>query len=113
MSMTCLRPIAPPSSTLSRLRRDQRRLGQRRARRGNGRRARSWSMWRMAWTKRPTAFLGPRRGGLLHEDAEEQQCLVVLLHAVPFGFTHDQLPALRNCGCVVSNGVAFTGEGKL
>ena len=29
---------------------------------------------------------------LLREDAEEQQCLVVLLHAVPFDFTHDQLP---------------------
>jgi len=26
-------------------------------------------------------------GGLLREDAEEQQCLVVLLHAVPFDFT--------------------------
>jgi hypothetical protein len=23
-------------------------------------------------------------------DAQEQQCLVVLLHAVPFDFTHDQ-----------------------
>jgi hypothetical protein len=32
---------------------------------------------------------------LLREDAEEQQCLVVLLHAVPFDFTHDQLPELR------------------
>jgi len=61
MSMTCLRPIAPPSSTLSRPRRDQRRLGLRRARRGNGRRARSWSMWRVAWKKRRTSFLGLRR----------------------------------------------------
>ena len=40
MSMTCLPPIASPSSTLSRLQRDQRRLGLRRVRRGNGRRAR-------------------------------------------------------------------------
>ena len=65
-------------------------------------------MWRVAWTKRPTAFLGPRRGGLLHEDAEEQQCLVVLLQAVPFDFiTHDQLPELRNCGYVLSNGAVF------
>ena len=37
---TAARPIAPPSSILSRQRRDQRRLGLRRARRGNGRRAR-------------------------------------------------------------------------
>jgi hypothetical protein len=29
---------------------------------------------------------------LLHADAEQQQCLVVLLHAVPFDFAHDQLP---------------------
>src|SRR5439155_23848090 len=56
--MTCLRPITPPSSTLSRPRRDQQRLGLRRARRGNGRRARSWSMWRVAWKKRRTSFLG-------------------------------------------------------
>ena len=34
-------------------------------------------------------------GGLLHEDAEKQQCLVVLLHAVPLDFAHDQLPKLR------------------
>lgn len=27
-------------------------------------------------------------GGLLREDAEEQQCLAVLLHAVPFDFTY-------------------------
>jgi hypothetical protein len=33
-------------------------------------------------------------GGLLREDAEQQQCLVVLLHAVPFDFTYDQLPEL-------------------
>jgi hypothetical protein len=32
---------------------------------------------------------------LLREDAEQQQCLVVLLHAVAFDFTHDQLPELR------------------
>ena len=31
---------------------------------------------------------------MLREDAEEQQCLVVLLHAVPSDFTHDQLPDL-------------------
>ncbi len=31
---------------------------------------------------------------LLREDAEKQQCLVVLLHAVPFDFAHDQLPEL-------------------
>ena len=29
---------------------------------------------------------------LLRADAEQQQCLVVLLHAVPFDFAHDQLP---------------------
>ena len=29
---------------------------------------------------------------MLRDDAEEQQCLVVLLHAVPFDLTHDQLP---------------------
>jgi hypothetical protein len=34
----------------------------------------------------------PSHGCLLPDDAEEQQCLVVLLHAVPFDFTHDQLP---------------------
>ena len=34
-------------------------------------------------------------GCLLREDADEQQCLVVLLYAVPFDFTHDQLPELR------------------
>src|SRR5262245_17706245 len=28
----------------------------------------------------------------LRDDAEEQQCLVVSLHAVLFDFTHDQLP---------------------
>src|ERR1051326_146767 len=31
----------------------------------------------------------------LRDDAEEQQCLVVLLRAVPFDFAHDQLPELR------------------
>ena len=49
------------SSTLSRRRRDQQRLGLRLARRGNGRRARSWSMWRVAWKKRRTSFLELRR----------------------------------------------------
>jgi hypothetical protein len=34
----------------------------------------------------------PSHGCLLRDDAEEQQCLVVLLHAVPFDFAHDQLP---------------------
>jgi hypothetical protein len=29
---------------------------------------------------------------LLSADAEQQQCLVVLLHAVPFDFAHNQLP---------------------
>jgi hypothetical protein len=29
---------------------------------------------------------------LLRADAEQQQCLVVSLHAVPFDFAHDQLP---------------------
>jgi hypothetical protein len=33
---------------------------------------------------------GPARP--LRDDAEKQQCLVVLLHAVPVDFTHDQLP---------------------
>ena len=35
-----------------------------------------------------------RHGGLLPEDAEEQQCLVVLRHAVPCDLTHDHLPEL-------------------
>jgi hypothetical protein len=34
----------------------------------------------------------PSGGCLLCSDAEQQQCLVVLLHTVPFDFTHDQLP---------------------
>jgi hypothetical protein len=29
---------------------------------------------------------------LLCSDAHQQQCLVVLLHAVPFDFVHDQIP---------------------
>jgi hypothetical protein len=32
---------------------------------------------------------------MLRDNAEEQQCLVVLLHAVAFDFTHDQFPELR------------------
>ena len=32
---------------------------------------------------------------MLRDDAEKQQCLVVLLHTVPCDFTHDQLPKLR------------------
>jgi hypothetical protein len=34
----------------------------------------------------------PSDGCSLRSDAEQQQCLVVLLHAVPFDFAHDQLP---------------------
>jgi hypothetical protein len=34
----------------------------------------------------------PSAGCLLRADSEQQQCLVVLLHAVPFDFAHDQLP---------------------
>ena len=45
--------------------------------------------------RRGTNLPQASHGGLLREDAEEQQCLVVLLHAVPFDFTHDQLPELR------------------
>src|SRR5207248_8689668 len=31
-------------------------------------------------------------GCLLRNDAQKQQCLVVLLHAMAFDFSHDQLP---------------------
>jgi len=34
----------------------------------------------------------PSDGYLLRADAEQQQCLVVLLHTMPFDFAHDQLP---------------------
>jgi hypothetical protein len=34
----------------------------------------------------------PSDGSLLRADTEQQQCLVVLLHAVPFDFAHDRIP---------------------
>ena len=39
-------------------------------------------------------LMWPTRPGqkLLRADAEQQQCLVVLLHSVPFDFAHDRLP---------------------
>jgi hypothetical protein len=58
MSMTSSRTIAPPSSTLSQLRSDQRRRGLRRVRRGNGRQARSWSMWRWPGRRGEHRFWG-------------------------------------------------------
>ena len=57
----CLRLIEPPSTTLSRPRRDLLRLGLRRARLVSGRRARLWSMWRGDWKKAPISFLELRR----------------------------------------------------